>query len=184
MILYIHGFASCGLGQKSLVLREHFGAEHILAPDLDHRPAVAIAQLEDLLSCQRIDLMIGSSLGGYYATWLNRRHALPTVLINPAIDPARLLAMHIGTHTRWCDDGSFEFGQPELAELRSLQRTAPGPGERYLVLLGARDEVLDHREAMDFYRGHQILIDAQADHRFSDLPAYLDRIAIWKEQSA
>ena len=81
MILWIHGFRSCGLSDKSRTLREYFGAKRVLTPDLPHQPAEAIALLEDLLQRHPVRALIGASLGGYYATCLKRRYDIPAVLI-------------------------------------------------------------------------------------------------------
>jgi len=183
MILWIHGFRSCGLSDKSRALREHFGAERVLTPDLPHRPAEAIALLEDLLRRHPVRALVGASLGGYYATWLKRRHDIPAVLVNPAVAPYLLLEDWLGWH-RDCHDRPFEVTRNTLAQLRALHRERLGDHERYLVLLAKGDEVLDWRIAADYYAGQELIVHPGGDHRFTCFPDYLPRIAHWFERHA
>lgn len=180
MILYIHGFASCGLGQKSLLLRQHFGAERVLTPDLPPAPRAACAALERLLARYPVRLLVGSSLGGYYATWLLARHEIPAVLINPAIAPYLLLEDYLGEH-RGCHDRPFEVTRETLAQLHALYRPRLRPQERYLVLLQTGDEVLDYRQAAAYYADKDLVIEAGGNHRFENLSDHLPRIEAWAD---
>ncbi len=181
MILYIHGFASCGLGNKSRLLQRHFGEQQVLAPDLPHGPLVAIAYLESLLAQHPVRLLVGSSLGGYFATWLKRRHDIPAVLINPAIAPYLLLEDYLGTH-RGCHGEVFEVDEQTLNELRGLHRPTLGEHEDYLVLLQAGDEVLDYRHAATYYAAKDVVIEQGGNHRFENLADHLPRIEAWAGQ--
>lgn len=180
MILFIHGFASCGLGDKSRTLIAHFGRDQVLTPDLSHDPAAAVAQLTGLRDSHPVDLLVGSSLGGHYATWLNRSRPLPTVLINPAVDPAELLAPYVGPHMRWCDGAPFELTAEHLRTLRAQHRTVLDPGEHYLVLLQTGDELLDYRVAAARYRDHDVVVEPGGNHRFENLADYLPRIQAFR----
>lgn len=180
MILYIHGFASCGIGQKSRLLRDYFGRDRVLAPDLPDQPLAAAACLEGLLERHDIRLLIGSSLGAYFATWLNRRRSLPAVLINPAIAPSLLLEDYLGTH-EGCQGRPIEVTPGTLAELRGLHRPVLRDDERYLVLLQTGDEVLDYRHAAAFYAGKDVIIEPGGNHRFETLSDHLPRIAAWAQ---
>jgi predicted esterase YcpF (UPF0227 family) len=183
MILFIHGFASCGLGQKSRILIDRFGRQQVLTPDLAFAPLDAIAQLEQLLRQHPVELLVGSSLGGYYATWLNWQWPLPTVLINPAVRPWQLLADHLGPQQRWCDGKAFEFTTRHAAQLRSLHRETLQPQERYLVLLQSGDEVLDYRAATHYYRDHRVIVESGGNHRFENLADYLPVIDNFRQNS-
>jgi predicted esterase YcpF (UPF0227 family) len=176
VLLFIHGFASCGLGEKSRTLIRYYGRDQVLTPDLPHDPACAGSRLDALRRQHPVDLLVGSSLGGHYATWLNRVDPIPAVLINPVVDPARLLASYVGTHRRWCDGAPFELTPAHLAALAAQYRPTLGPGERYLVLLHAGDEVLDYRDAAAYYRDHEVVVQPGGNHRFENLADYLDRI--------
>lgn len=176
MILFIHGFASCGLGHKSEQLIDYFGREQVITPDLPFRPAEAIAALADLQAEHPIDLLVGASLGGFYATWLNRGRPTPSVLINPVVRPYELLADHLGTQTRWCDGETFEFTREDAEPLKAMYRPQLSPAERYLVLLQRGDEVLDYRQAADYYHDQQVIVEQDGNHRFDNLADYLPRI--------
>ena len=179
MILFIHGFGSCGWGAKSLLLRRHFGIAGLLAPDLPFAPRAAIAHLHRLIGHYPVRALIGSSLGGFYATCLNAEIRLPTILINPVVAPHRLLADHLGTQRRWCDDSPFTVGEDYLDALQSLHRDRPDDGEEYLVLLQRGDEVLDYRDAAAYYRTKDIIEEAGGSHRFDGIAAHLPRIDSW-----
>jgi len=179
VILFIHGFASCGLGTKSEALRGYFGADQVLLPDLPHDPALAIARLERLLEEHPVDLLVGSSLGGYYATWLNREHTRPTVLVNPAVAPFALLDDYLGEHED-CHGGTFELTAAHLESLRGLERPQLRADERYLVLLQSGDEILDYRQAAAYYAQFEVVVEQGGDHRFQQFENYLPRIAEWR----
>jgi len=181
MILFIHGFASRGLGNKSRALLEHFGAGEVLTPDLPHQPWQAIELLEQLLAEHPVDLLVGSSLGGYYATWLNRQRSLPAVLVNPAIVPHVLLDDYLGEHRS--DSGeTFYLTRDHLGSLRRMYRPALREDEHYLVLLQTGDEVLDYRQAATYYAAKDVIVESGGDHRFENFHDYLPRIAAWREQ--
>ena len=91
-ILYLHGFSSCGKGNKSLALQAYFGAENVIAVDLPPSPIDAINTIEEILGASHFDLLIGSSLGGFYATYLAEKYQMKAVLVNPSTQPWETLA--------------------------------------------------------------------------------------------
>jgi predicted esterase YcpF (UPF0227 family) len=173
-ILYIHGFASCGKGNKSLLLKSHFGTENVIAPDLPPSPIDAINMIEEILKSTSIDLLIGSSLGGYYATYIAEKYRMKAVLVNPSTQPWETLAAYTGWQKRFCDEEVFEFKPVYLEQLKMLQ-TAPEQG-RYLLLLQSEDEVLDYTKAQSFYNKHKIIVEYGGNHRFENLDEYLSMI--------
>ncbi len=182
MILFIHGFGSCGWGEKSLQLRRYFGVDQVLAPDLPCHPRTAIQQLESICRRYPVRALVGSSLGGFYATWLNREHPLPSVLINPVVRPHELLADFVGTHQRWCDNFAFEVSDTHMAALDSLQRDRLAQDEAYLVMLQQGDEVLDYHDAVSFYSDKTLLQIRGGNHRFEGFDGYLSSIGSWLKQ--
>src|SRR4051812_47602038 len=100
MLVYIHGFNSSPASAKARLLRERFEAlgcgSEFSAPALSHRPAEAAALLDDVAARYPDAALVGSSLGGYYATWLAQRHGLKAVLVNPAVRPHELLRQALG----------------------------------------------------------------------------------------
>lgn len=173
-ILYIHGFASCGEGNKSLLLKSYFGVEHVIAPDLPASPIDAIAMLEKILSSTNIDVLIGSSLGGYYATILAEKYHMKAILLNPSTQPWKTLAAYTGWQKRFCDEEVFEFKPVYLEQLKMLQ-VSPEKGQ-YLLLLQSKDEVLDYTKAQSLYNKHKVIVEYGGNHRFENLDEYISMI--------
>ena len=124
--------------------------------------------------------MIGSSLGGFYATVLAERLGWPAVVINPAVEPARDLAKYIGEQTSWHDPQDHFFFRAEfIDELRALRPAALSRPARYLAVIAQGDEVLDWREMHARYSkpaGAQIRLIEGSDHALSDFEAHLPQI--------
>lgn len=179
LILFIHGFGSCGWGTKSLLLRRHFGVGRLLAPDLPPHPQRAIDHLRGILRRYPIRALVGSSLGGFYATCLNAGQRLPAILINPVVRPHTLLAGHRGWQRRWCDERPFFVGDDYLDGLAALHREQLADDEAYLVLLQQGDEVLDYRDAAAYYRDKDLVEIPGGNHRFDDLDRHLNKIDAW-----
>ena len=150
MLVYIHGFNSSALSFKARVVRARMEAlgrgGEFACPELPHRPRAAIALLEGLLEERApADVcLIGSSLGGYYATWLAEAHDLRAVLVNPAVRPYELLRAYVGRQTNLYTGAQYDFTEEHVAELRALEVDHVTP-ERYLLLVRTGDEVLDYR---------------------------------------
>jgi predicted esterase YcpF (UPF0227 family) len=181
MILYIHGLNSSSQSFKARAVRDRLAAlgraGEYRCPDLPHRPAVAIAKLEALLregGAERTTL-IGSSLGGYYATWLAERFGSRAVLINPAVRPYEGLAKYLGPQKNLYTGEPYELTEAHLAELSALDSRVVTP-ERYLLLVGTQDEVLDYRVAREHYRGCREIVVEGGDHGLSDFGGHLDDI--------
>ena len=179
MLIYIHGFNSspasfkAGMIQRELERRGR-GAD-FLAPALPHSPAAAAALLDQMLGAHRDACVIGSSLGGYYATYLAERHALTAVLINPSVRPYQSLRGYLGRQKNLYTGEEYDFTVQHIDELRALEADSITP-ERYLLLVTTGDEVLDYRHAVEKYRGAQQLVIEGGDHGFSDFARYLDTV--------
>ena len=116
----------------------------------------------------------GSSLGGFYATAVAERNGCPAVVINPAVDPARDLAAHIGEQTAWHDPAQHFFFRPEYVdELRTLTVPAITRPERTLAIIATGDELLDWREMAARYAGAQQHVVQGSDHALSDFDDHL-----------
>ncbi len=179
MLIYIHGFNSSAQSGKARELGDWLArrglAEAYACPDLPHRPAEAIALLRDLIARGRGDAkLVGSSLGGFYATWLAERLGVKAVLINPCVGCDDKLADQVGVEQRnWHTGETYTFTQAHLDELRALRLTRPGHPERYLLLVESGDEVLDYREAVDYYRGARQIVLPGGDHGFTRFTEYI-----------
>ncbi|HNQ04259.1 MAG TPA: YqiA/YcfP family alpha/beta fold hydrolase [Thiobacillaceae bacterium] len=181
MLLYIHGFNSSAQSGKARELAAWMGARGLaeaqVCPDLPSRPARAMTLLEDLVMASRGPAkLIGSSLGGFYATWLAEKHDLKAVLVNPCVACHDKLAAYVGqTQKNWHSGEEYVFTQTHLSELRALA-VRPRRLRNYLLLLETGDTVLDYREAVDFYAGARQVVLAGGDHGFTRFTEYLPAI--------
>jgi uncharacterized protein len=175
MLIYLHGFNSSPQSQKAQYLKqclEQRGLGNRFAcPALPHLPgaAVAAAELELGLHAAESVTLVGSSLGGFYATYLAELRGVRAVLINPAIDP------HIGLRSYLGPQQNLHTGEKyELTEehLRGWQRLYVDRihGERYLLLVETGDEVLDYRAAVRRYRGAAQVVVQGGDHTLMSFP--------------
>ena len=182
MILYLHGFRSSPQSFKARVTAarmQQLGlADQFVCPQLPASPAAAIASALDIAAgCAATQLtLIGSSLGGYYATWLAERLGCRAVLLNPAVLASRDLQQYVGVSTQFHSDQPFEFKPEYIAELQALTVPRISQPERYLLLAATGDEVLDWREMVAHYPGAQQCVIAGSDHAISEYPDYLARV--------
>ena len=182
MLIYIHGFNSSPASAKAQVLNARLeslgrGAE-FLAPALPPSPAQAAALLDALARRHRGAVLVGSSLGGYYATWLAEKHGMKAVLLNPVVRPYELLAPLVGTQKKFHTGEEYEFTRGHVAELQALEVERITPA-RYLLIVTTGDEVLDYRRAVERYRGcRQIVIDG-GDHGLSGFEKYADTVVAY-----
>jgi len=179
LLLYIHGFNSSPHSWKAELLRQKLeatgcGAEFV-APALPHRPARAAELLEALATRHPGAALVGSSLGGYYATWLAERRALKAALINPAVRPYDLLVGMLGPQKNFHTGQQYELTRTHIDELRALEVERVSP-ERYLLLAATGDETLDYRQAVVRYSGCRQLIIEGSDHALSNFGEYLDLV--------
>ena len=118
---------------------------------------------------------IGSSLGGFYATYLAEKHALKAVLINPAIDPHVGLRAYLGPQKNLHTGAPYELTEAHLRDWEKLYVPRLHP-ERYLLIVETGDEVLDYRKAVARYAGAQQVVIQGGDHSLQSFPQHLDRI--------
>lgn len=182
MILYLHGFRSSPQSFKARLLAERMRAlgreKQYACPQLPASPAAAIRLAEEIavrMGPAQLTL-VGSSLGGYYATWLAERLGCRAALLNPAVRPPRDLEKYVGVSTAYHSDEPFEFKREYIDELRSLAVARITRPERYFLLAATGDEVLDWREMQAHYAGAQQCIIEGSDHGISDFAQYADGV--------
>jgi predicted esterase YcpF (UPF0227 family) len=145
-------------------------------PQLPPAPRDARALIDSLVAGwpEATMAVVGSSLGGFYATVLAESRGGRAVLLNPAVEPARDLATQIGTQTSWHDPTlSFEFTAADVEALRAMRPAAITRPERYHAVIATGDEVLDWREMRARYAGtHGVLVQG-SDHALSDFEQHL-----------
>ncbi|WP_291993690.1 YqiA/YcfP family alpha/beta fold hydrolase [Candidatus Accumulibacter sp. ACC003] len=179
-IIYLHGFCSSPASWKARLLGEALNsaglADRFACPVLPPEPLTAIARVEALLaSDDATTTLVGSSLGGYYATWLAEKHALRAVLINPAVMTPSMLGRLVGAHSNFHSGEPFEFTAAHFEQLRTLATGRVTPA-RYLLLAETGDEVLDYRDAVAHYAGSRQLIIEGGNHSFTRFPEFLPQI--------
>lgn len=178
-LVYLHGFRSSPLSIKAQIMVRAVAAlpeavrPRLHVPALLTEPADAVAVvaawIEREVRSPATELtLIGSSLGGYYATHLAERCGARAVLINPAIRPYDDLAPYTGTQTNLYTGEAFEVIDEHFAQLRSLRVARITRPQRYFLLVRSDDEVLDWREAVAFYGGAWQYVAGGGDHGWAD----------------
>jgi hypothetical protein len=177
----MHGLNSSPVSRKAsqltAALERMSLSTWLQVPALHHHPQQAIAQLETAIAELGRPLLVGSSLGGYYATHLAEHHGLKALLINPAVTPHRRFDGYLGQQTNLYTGEVWDLTEDHVIALAELEVPPPQDAERYQVWLQTGDETLDYRHAADFYRGCAVRIQAGGDHGFQGfaerLPALL-----------
>lgn len=179
-LVYLHGFRSSPQSFKARLLADRLAerglASRFVCPQLPPSPAAAIERVLRDIAPEVADTLVGSSLGGYYATWLAERCGCRAVLLNPATFPARDLAAHIGAQRMYHSDDEFVFEPCYLDELARLQVGAPTRPQRYLLVAAKGDELLDWREMVARYPGVATILLEGSDHGLSDFDTLAGRV--------
>jgi predicted esterase YcpF (UPF0227 family) len=182
MIVYLHGFNSSPASGKAKQLGEYMTAigrqADYLCPALPNSPRAAITRVEaDLTRCQPDAVtLIGSSLGGFYATHLAEKHGCKAVLVNPAVHAHTLMRDSLGAQTNWHTGEKWVLTETYLAELAALDVPAISRPERYLLLAQTGDAVLDYRDAVAYYAGAAQAIEDGGDHGFAGFERHFQTI--------
>lgn len=178
-ILYLHGFRSSPASFKARAVAEAMAArglqERFFCPVLSHEPRQAMAQAEAILAVEGPLTLVGSSLGGFYATWLAERHGLRAVLVNPAVLAHLSLADYVGPQTNLYTGEEFQFTREHVAQLQAMEVADLRP-ERYWLLVEEGDEVLDYRQAVARYRDARQTVLAGGDHSFTRFVDFVPQI--------
>lgn len=179
-ILYLHGFCSSPESWKARLLADAMTrrgqGERFFCPFLSPVPREAIAQAEEIIHREAGPLaVVGSSLGGFYATWLAEKFDLRAVLVNPAVVAPISLEKYLGTQANLHTQETFEFTVEHIAQLRALEVGRVTP-KRYLLMVETGDEVLDYRQAVARYAGCRQIVLEGGDHSFTRFPDYLPQL--------
>ena len=182
-VLYLHGFRSSPQSAKASRLASLFGSTypdvHWWCPQLPPSPLEASKLiLEGTANWPKESMaVIGSSLGGFYATWLAHRYDCKAIVINPAIDPARDLAKYIGEHSVWHDPNErIYFAPAYIEELRHLYVGEFKHPQKVFALIAKGDEVLDWREMTGRYPKCPQLVLEGSDHGVSDFELHIPKL--------
>ena len=183
-IIYIHGFQSSPLSIKAQQLQQYCANEVSLClhvPDLNLPPEQALARLHDLVAQYPDAVLIGSSLGGFYATQLVATHGMPAVLINPAMRPWQLFRDLFGQQQLpYQVSATWTLDESQLDYLEQIAVSNVQQADKVLVLLQQGDDVLDYREAEQFYALQQpralVMSEAKGNHAMDDFAAKIPMI--------
>jgi predicted esterase YcpF (UPF0227 family) len=182
-LLYLHGFRSSPRSFKAQRMAAAVASRHPAVqwwcPQLPPSPQAAMSLLrEGTRDWPREHMaVVGSSLGGFYATCVAEDTGCRAVLLNPAVDPARDLRKYIGEQTSWHDPAEhFYFAPAYVDELRALARGPVAHPERYFAVIAKGDEVLDWREMTGRYPGVRTRLLEGSDHAISEFDEHLDEV--------
>ncbi len=182
-LLYLHGFNSSPESHKALLVSKYLAekgcSEQLICPQIPAVPGEAREFLEDIVQQTISDYQlnfVGSSLGGYYATYLAEKYSGSAVLINPSVKPYETLKACLGENKFYFDDGCWDFNETHIQQLKEMDVKHISDARRYLVLLQTGDQTLDYRQAEKKYKNSQCIIEQGGDHGFVDLERYLLQI--------
>ncbi|MDE1461913.1 YqiA/YcfP family alpha/beta fold hydrolase [Spartinivicinus poritis] len=194
LIVYIHGFCCSPASTKARLLVESLKTQPFLhqvwVPTLPFGPEQAIDLLWPRLqqeSQQKPVYLIGSSLGGYYGTWLYQQlsqqyqksksvYEAKLVLINPAVRPYEMMADYLGEHNNYYTGEQYILTQEHVNQLKALQVSAITNPDNCLLLVQTGDETLDYRKAVDYYQASPTQIIPGGNHGFEGFAEYLPQI--------
>ena len=186
MILYLHGFTSGPQSHKAVALgarmAERGFGDRFICPQLPAAPKDAVALTDAIVRAQvgaggtGTVTVVGSSLGGYYATHLAETFGLRAVLVNPAVVAHIQLEKYLGPQRWLYTDEAFDFTRQHIDELRAIHHQTLTRPERYWLLAETGDETLDYRHAVARYAGARQTVLPGGDHSFTRWTDYLDDI--------
>ncbi len=181
MLIYLHGFRSSPASVKSQHLRTRMAErglqDRLWSESLPVEPRLAIEKIESAIRvAAKPPLLVGSSLGGYYATYLAQTHGLDAVLINPAADAASLLKPWVGPHENLYTGEPFNLTDAHIEQLEGLWIPSLSHPERFWLLVETGDEILDYRQAVRRYQGARQTVIPGGDHGLQSFGDYVDEI--------
>jgi predicted esterase YcpF (UPF0227 family) len=188
-LIYLHGFESSGRSRKASQMGDYLRLArpdiHYLTPTLPDTP-LAAWQAIDALVTPLLDeplAVLGSSLGGFYATWLAQKWNAPAVVINPAVRPDLSLQRYAGVQTHYVT-GEQVLVRPEYFEQLGRYRVSAPDPDRFWLLCAQDDEVLDSSEMVSHYVGCKQTVTRTGGHTFADFAQYIPDILAFGAEKA
>lgn len=188
LLIYFHGFLSSPGTHKAALLAAYLRADPLAkelaielhVPALPDNPAAALQAAETAIMAARSNGhepigLLGSSMGGFYATILAQRHNCRAVLINPAVQPQRFVAANLGLQRNPYTGIEFTLNRTDVDVLQRISPALTRP-ELFWLLQQTGDEVLDYRDAVSFYAGCRQTVEAGGNHQFQDFERHLPDI--------
>ncbi len=152
MLIYCHGLGSSGQSEKATILKQTCGDLEVVAPNLPLEPRQAIRRIEEEVKRLPFEpcLLIGSSLGGFYALNLHQKCGLPAVLLNPATNPfqekdnSAAIKQHLDYPISWQEEYSTQLFQMQIPP----EEVNP---HNLWIYLAKDDELLSYRRAEAYF---------------------------------
>ena len=185
LLVYLHGFRSSPNSSKAVMTREAVMGLSLPKQQFEwYCPQLLVSPKQSMeMVCKHIDasnaervIVIGSSLGGFYANYLAEKYQCRAIALNPAVRAARELAPHVGMMTAYDSDEPYDFRAEYIDELRVLQVEKITDLRRYFLIATKGDELLDWREMVAFYPGARQLVLEGGDHGISEYPEHLPEV--------
>ena len=185
LIVYLHGFRSSPRSSKAVMTGEAIKklctVDHPIewfCPQLVASPKASIEMVMQHIETSKYDRLIvmGSSLGGYYANYLAEKYACKAVVLNPAVRAPRELQSHVGMLTEYDTNEPYDFRPEFIHELKDLQIETISNPSRYFLMAAKGDELLDWQEMVEFYKGAEQLVLEGSDHGISEYADHLPKV--------
>lgn len=180
-LLIIHGFNSSPESLKAQIMQKYMAATfpevNVFCPQLATNTTDAILQLEEIITSNDGQwLLMGSSLGGYFAHYLADKYQVKALLINPAVKPYELLADFQGWHTQPYTGERYQITRDDIESLKAFDVNPVTQEKLLLVMVQTGDEVLDYRLATEKFNNCQLIVQQGGDHSFTGFDKMLDTI--------
>ena len=184
-IIYLHGFASSANSTKALQLKkyifENYSKTEIIIPNIENNIVDAVQQIDNLIKEFSPSALIGSSLGGFYATYFSEQYNLKCVGINPAVIPPAEMSEYLGENKNYSTGEKFLITQEQLDLLDRMGKEIKviKCPSNFMILLQSHDEKLDYRVATNFYQGAVMDVTFGGNHSFKNLETPFSKIKIF-----
>ena len=174
-LIYIHGFKASGESEKAQLLRKAFPNDNVISPSFSANPLVAVDQLHKILSSDiSPTIVVGTSLGGFYATYIAVRYDVPAFIINPSLEPHITLQSYIGKHKRYGNstEPDYDFQSPYIDDLKKLfdkmHNASDKVSSNLHFYLSTDDDVLTYEKLDALFPDRQhVKTFSNSGHRFS-----------------
>ena len=180
-ILYFHGFKSSSKSSKAQSLKNFIAKNtkntKIIIPDLDDNFQNAHNQIEELIRLSGSNIVfMGSSLGGYYASYFSQKLKKKAVLINPAVRPLKDFEVHLGENENYSSGNKFNISSKEISFVRTLSYKKLLTPNDLLILLESGDEILKYNKSASYFSGAYIDIAFGGNHSYSSFKSKFHKI--------